>query len=253
VNYLKRDDLGIANEKISQFDSKGFLIVKGFCSEETAGVLAEQLFLLRDIMTPDYGRYTNEVGGVGGPLFSSARCHDAALRFWVAKVSELIKLDVEPINSFARIYCKGSELKKHRDLPILQFGVSICLKRCEKDWPFCIVGSDGIEEEVVQQPGDAIIYRGELLHWRRGSFPGYEHTQLFLHYCDAAHPEVDKIRFRGQKQLSLPNPYSVSTLHRLLRVVSRALPKLMRCRLLNLLTLATGRKFRNTRACEEPK
>ena len=68
--------------------------------------------------------------------------------------------------------------------------MTICLRRDETDWPFCIQDLGGETKKIIQRQGDAILYLGKLLHWREGPFQGGEQTQVFLHYFNSIGPYV---------------------------------------------------------------
>ena len=51
-------------------------------------------------------------------------------------------------------------------------------------WPFHIIDNQGNEIEVFQKKGDAILYKGELEHWRK-QFDGTLQGQLEMHYNDS--------------------------------------------------------------------
>jgi hypothetical protein len=93
-----------------------------------------------------------------------------------------------PTYSYARIYYQNSDLKKHKDRPACEYSASVCLSIDEIEWPLCIIDKNGIEHHVIQNPGDAVIYKGcEQVHWR-DMFYGTSHSQVFLHYVDQNGP-----------------------------------------------------------------
>lgn len=93
-----------------------------------------------------------------------------------------------PTYSYGRIYYHESELKKHKDRPSCEYSASVCLDTDSVQWPLCIIDKNEIEHQVIQNPGDAVIYKGcEQVHWR-DMFYGTNHSQVFLHYVDQNGP-----------------------------------------------------------------
>ena len=90
-------------------------------------------------------------------------------------------LDLIPTYSYARIYKKGDELKRHKDRPSCE--ISTTLNLGGDPWPIFIdgTGSDNVIDEyknihkpnapkgtkVLLEVGDMLVYSGcELEHWR---------------------------------------------------------------------------------------
>jgi hypothetical protein len=189
------------------FVDEGIVLVKGFCAPETADVFAEELVLSRENSDCTGGTF-NRDSKISGNVYSFFAPFDGALRLWLPKVERVVGAPLVPINSFARIYGHGSELLRHSDLSFLQIGVSICLRRDNVDWPFCATDRLGRDVSLSQQQGDAVVYAGELRHWRQGAYRGTEQAQLFLHYCLASGPFATTHRFRGRKNLGITSSSS---------------------------------------------
>jgi hypothetical protein len=100
-------------------------------------------------------------------------------------MEDITEKSLFPTYSYARIYYHESELKKHKDRPACEYSASICLENDSiVEWPLYIIDKDNIEHQVIQNPGDAVIYKGcEQVHWR-DKFHGTSHSQVFLHYVD---------------------------------------------------------------------
>ena len=87
-------------------------------------------------------------------------------------------LDVVPTYSYARMYKKGDELKKHKDRPSCE--ISTTLNLGGDPWPIFLENN-----KVVLEIGDMLIYEGcKLEHWRE-PFEGDNCGQVFLHYNNA--------------------------------------------------------------------
>jgi hypothetical protein len=97
-------------------------------------------------------------------------------------------LELLPTYSFARIYRKGDELKRHKDRPSCDVSATVTLGFiADSLWPIHADNSGPIVLDV----GDMLIYRGcEVEHWRE-PFKGGVWVQVFLHYVDANGPHKE--------------------------------------------------------------
>ena len=108
--------------------------------------------------------------------------------------------------SYARIYKKDDELKRHKDRYSCE--ISSTLHLGGDEWSIFLEpsgeeGKNGIE--VKLKPGDMLIYRGcDLEHWRE-TFTGDNCGQVFLHYNDASGKDAEKNKYDGRSFLGLPS------------------------------------------------
>ena len=107
--------------------------------------------------------------------------------------------------SYARIYKKGDELKRHKDRYSCE--ISTTMNLGGDDWPIFLEpsgeeGKKGVE--VNLKPGDMLMYRGcELEHWRE-LFKGKDCGQVFLHYNDASSKDAESNKYDGRPMIGLP-------------------------------------------------
>ena len=92
-------------------------------------------------------------------------------------------LKLQPSYTYARIYKKGDELKRHKDRFSCEISTTMNLSGDSWDIYLEPSGKEGMKGIKVQlNPGDMLVYRGcELEHWRN-KFKGKECCQVFLHY-----------------------------------------------------------------------
>ena len=101
--------------------------------------------------------------------------------------------------SYARIYKKGDELKRHKDRYSCE--ISTTMNLGGDDWPIFLEP----DIKVNLKPGDMLMYRGcELEHWRE-PFTGENCGQVFLHYNDANGKDAQKNKFDGRSIIGLPS------------------------------------------------
>ena len=127
-------------------------------------------------------------------------------------------LKLYPAYTYARIYKKGDELKRHKDRFSCEISTSMNLG--SDDWPiylepnsklggviegFGYVSKNTKGVRVDLKPGDMLVYRGvELEHWRE-KFKGQECIQVFLHYNNRKTPGAKDNMFDKRPHLGLPS------------------------------------------------
>ena len=134
------------------------------------------------------------------------------------EMEKVTELKLYPAYSYARIYKKGDELKRHKDR--FSCEISTTMNLGGDDWPIYLSPNENVGRpngkditieskakgiKVDLKPGDMLVYRGcELEHWRE-KFKGKECVQVFLHYNNRKTPGAEKNIFDGRQHLGLPN------------------------------------------------
>jgi hypothetical protein len=115
-------------------------------------------------------------------------------------------LKLYPAYTYARIYKKGDELKRHKDR--FSCEISTTMNLSGDDWPIYLEpsGKEGMKGiKVDLKPGDMLVYSGcELEHWRE-KFKGEECIQVFLHYNNRKTPGAKDNMFDKRIHLGLPS------------------------------------------------
>ena len=127
-------------------------------------------------------------------------------------------LKLYPAYTYARIYKKGDELKRHKDR--FSCEISTTMNLGGDDWPIYLSPNENVGEpngknitvasnakgvKVDLKPGDMLVYRGmELEHWRE-EFQGDNCAQVFLHYNDQKSKDADKNVNDTRPHLGLPS------------------------------------------------
>jgi len=115
-------------------------------------------------------------------------------------------LKLNPANTYARIYKKGDELKRHKDR--FSCEVSTTMNLGGDPWAIYLEpsGKEGLKGiKVDLKPGDMLVYSGcELEHWRE-KFKGKSCGQVFLHYNNRKTPGAKDNMFDKRKHLGLPS------------------------------------------------
>jgi len=122
------------------------------------------------------------------------------------EMEKVTGLKLYPAYTYARIYKKGDELKRHKDR--FSCEISTTMNLGGDDWPIYLepsgeIGKKGIKIDL--KPGDMLVYSGcELEHWRN-KFRGKECIQAFLHYNNRKTPGAKDNMFDKRPHLGLPS------------------------------------------------
>jgi len=114
-------------------------------------------------------------------------------------------LKLYPAYTYARIYKKGDELKRHKDR--FSCEISTTMNLGGDDWPIYLepsgeTGKKGVKVDL--KPGDMLVYRGcDLEHWRK-PFQGKVCYQVFLHYNNVKTPGAKDNIYDKRPHLGLP-------------------------------------------------
>ena len=115
-------------------------------------------------------------------------------------------LKLYPAYTYARIYKKGDELKRHKDR--FSCEISTTMNLGGDDWPIYLEpsGKENMKGTKVNlKPGDMLVYSGcDLEHWRE-PFQGDECIQVFLHYNNIETPGARDNMFDTRPHLGLPS------------------------------------------------
>ena len=133
-------------------------------------------------------------------------------------------IKLQPSYTYARIYKKGDELKRHKDRFSCEISTTMNLggdawsiyinpnpksgrvhgpkKGVHKTQNYLPSNDKGIK--INLEPGDMLVYRGvELEHWRE-PFKGKECIQVFMHYNNPKTRGAKKNIFDSRPHLGLP-------------------------------------------------
>ena len=117
-------------------------------------------------------------------------------------------LKLYPAYTYARIYKKGDELKRHKDR--FSCEISTTLNLGGDPWPIYLdptgrMGQAGVKVDL--KPGDMLIYSGcDLEHWRE-EFTGKDCGQVFLHYNKSSSKTAKENLYDKRPFLGLPAWY----------------------------------------------
>ena len=116
------------------------------------------------------------------------------------------KLKLYPAYTYARIYKKGDELKRHKDR--FSCEISTTMNLGGDDWDIYLEPSGKTNQKgnkVSLKAGDMLVYRGcELEHWRK-KFKGKVCGQVFLHYNNRNTKGSKENMFDKRIHLGLPS------------------------------------------------
>jgi len=213
----------------NQFQKNNYLVVKNVFNEDILKICCEYLELKREATFYLYNHnyivpQTNFYGSFDDKQVSNTwSCYGDILMEVLLK---RLKNNMETWTGFklletyayTRIYKNGDVLHRHKDR--FECEVSTTLNLGGDLWPIFLEPNKKIGKikndkyypgntkgiEIVLNPGDMLLYRGDILeHWRE-KFNGQSCTQVFLHYIKDI--EKNKLKkFDGRPSRGLPKHF----------------------------------------------
>jgi len=174
---------------MKQFQQKGFEVVKGYIPPQFSSYLRNYFVTLVDNEQLRGDSQAPNSHCVYGDL-----AFDMVMAMSTNSIGEFVGKKLLPQYTYARIYNKGSVLKRHTDRPECEYSVTLSLGgQYDQLWPIWIKDFDGNDHCVELDEGDMLVYSGcELEHWR-DKFEGEAQCQLFMHYVDLDGKYKDRI------------------------------------------------------------
>ena len=173
-----------------------YIIIPNFISSYRANKLKDEFV--------EYSQQNNLEGDSQIPNSSSDYNYISFLELLCEKtpeVSEILEETVLPTYTYARVYKKGSILKRHSDRDSCEISLTLHLGG-DNPWLIWIKTPEGVDRSVELKLGDAMMYRGTIAeHWR-DEYAGEEYAQVFLHYVrsrgECAYTYFDTENHKGE-------------------------------------------------------
>ena len=173
-----------------------YIIIPNFISSYRVNKLKDEFV--------EYSQKNNLEGDPQIPTSSSDYNYISFLELLCEKtpeVSEILEETVLPTYTYARVYKKGSILKRHSDRDSCEISLTLHLGG-DNPWLIWIKTPEGEDRSVELKPGDAMMYRGTIAeHWR-DEYAGKEYVQVFLHYVrsrgECAYTYFDTENHKGE-------------------------------------------------------
>ena len=205
-----------------------YQVIKGALSYELANFIFNYFLLKRDAVDWMYKNNITYDTGLHGTWSDQqvpntySHYADQVMETLLVKMLPVMAketgLNLVPTYSYARIYKKVYELRRHKDRPSCE--ISTTLNLGGDPWPIFIdgTGADTVIDEykqihkpnapegtkVLLDVGDMLVYSGcELEHWRE-PLEGDVCAQVFLHYNHVDGPFAEKNRFDKRPMLGVP-------------------------------------------------
>jgi len=211
------------------FEKNGYTVIKKAISPEIADFVYKYFLLKRKVARTLFdNKYISPMTEYFG-VWNDAQVPETYSHYGDIAMETLLT-EVKPIMqkqtglklietyAYARIYKKGDILHKHKDR--FSCEISTTLNLGGDDWPIYINPNKKEGEvdnktgaykpskskgtKVKLNPGDMLVYRGNILeHWR-DAFKGTDCGQVFLHYNNKATKGSEDNKFDKREHLGLP-------------------------------------------------
>lgn len=168
---------------VDEFKSRGFTLVRKFIDKETTDKLYDYTLknkkngILNDQQIPNTPSFykDNEMNYLQDKMHKN--------------IEELVGIPLFKTYNYYRTYKRDDILKIHKDRPACEISVTLNLGYKGNPWPIWITDFDEIPNEVIMEPGDALLYRGcDLNHWRVKNIFCDDCSQVFLHFVNQNGP-----------------------------------------------------------------
>jgi len=212
------------------FKKKKYAIIRQAISKDLAAFVSNYFLMKRQVLdTCAQARYFSPFENILGYYEEAdgqiphtySHYADIAMETLMLKcqpeMEKVTGLKLTPAYTYARIYKKGDELKRHKDR--FSCEISTTMNLGGNDWPIYLSPNENVGMpdgkkittiskakgiKVDLKPGDMLVYRGcELEHWRE-KFKGTECIQVFLHYNNRKTPGAKENMFDRRPHLGLP-------------------------------------------------
>ena len=211
------------------FKNKKYTVIRQAISKDLAAFVANYFLMKKQVLDTCkaaryFSRFENILGSYDDEQIPNTYSHyaDIAMETLMLKcqpgMEKATGLKLYPAYTYARIYKKGDELKRHKDR--FSCEISTTMNLGGDDWPIYLSPNEnvGIPDgkkitttsqakgiKVDLKPGDMLVYSGcELEHWRE-KFKGKECVQVFLHYNNRKTPGSKDNMFDKRPHLGLPS------------------------------------------------
>jgi hypothetical protein len=206
---------------MNNFSKNNYIVIKNAISKELALFCYDYFKLKRNVFNiintsniKDQILIYDMWGSYKDSQVSNTFSHysDLVMETLLMKLQSIMEKETElklyPSYSYARIYKKGDELKRHKDR--LSCEISTTLFLGGNKWSIYLDPSGELNKEGVKidlEIGDMLIYKGCVVeHWRE-IFKENECVQVFLHY----NSEINKENlFDNRPHLGLPHIFKNS-------------------------------------------
>jgi len=201
------------------FKKKKYSIIRQAISKDLATFVANYFLMKKQVYdTCRYHRYISPFENIlgyyeepDGQIPNTYSCYsDIAMETLLLKCQSVMEkttgLKLNPAYTYARIYKKGDELKRHKDR--FSCEISTTMNLGGNKWPIYLEPSGETNKKGIKvnlDVGDMLVYSGcELEHWRE-KFKGNECIQVFLHYNNKKTKGSKENIFDRRPHLGLPS------------------------------------------------
>jgi len=209
---------------MTEFDKKGYVVVKKAVTKATSRFLYNYLILKREVVKfLNYHKYPHVCFDVYGGFEGEgdmipdtySTYSDMAMETLLLATQPIVesklKTKIYPNYSYARLYKKGDILKRHKDRFSCEISTTIFLGGSE--WPIFVAKSKkektkGVKIDLKQ--GDMLIYKGiDREHWRE-ELKGVQSGQVFLHYNNVKTKGAEENKYDTRPYVGIPESFKKS-------------------------------------------
>lgn len=192
------------------FEKEGYELVNNVISAELCKFLTTQFSMQADVFNIIKGAKTSDFEFGDEQVKNSFAWYgslwsESLLLHLKDTVEKVTGKTLHPTYSYARIYYKDSDLKKHTDRDSCEYSVTATLKVIGEDWPIYFLDRQNNTKKIIIPEKSILVYKGiDLVHWRDKISDNTTNVyQVFLHYVDA-NGNLSKNKYDNRAMLGLP-------------------------------------------------
>tara|TARA_Y100001937_G_scaffold125418_1_gene192209 strand:+ start:999 stop:2474 length:1476 start_codon:yes stop_codon:yes gene_type:complete len=161
---------------------KGYVVLDNFFSDIQTDYYMSKVV---DILYEKDMMLGNQMSDSVHPMTWNVNSHPVWESLMWNSLSEVERCTDEklfPTYSFQRVYLKDAHMSHHSDWPWCQISITVNLGQSHP-YPLFVTDLETNESvEIIQKPGQALLYLGHNISHYRNKFEGDWYSQLFLHY-----------------------------------------------------------------------
>jgi hypothetical protein len=172
------------------FQENLYEVVRGALQPQTLQLLDIEFELFKKVTFLKGGQSEENKYMFGDEQVTKSYAHYAVPCFEALSVQllplmeEITGKELYNTYTYARIYYNGAIMTEHTDRPSCEFSTTINISVDPEPWEIWFDDLKGNRFPILLNPGDLIVYKGDILpHWRY-EYKGERQTQAFLHYVD---------------------------------------------------------------------
>jgi hypothetical protein len=196
--------------KMTEFKKTGYIHLKNHLNSDLCKLLSIEIRMVKDIDFVRNNHSFQMTNAFGDELVRNSYSiyghapFESLMVLLQPTVEFYTDLQLHPCYAYGRIMWSGAFMEANKYRYSCEISCTICIDSDNKnDYPIYIEDYQGNINEIIQKPGDVLIYKGTELTHHRNVYKGQEQIQVLLHYVDSQGPHASH-KNDGRQMLGTP-------------------------------------------------